>query len=803
MDVLRVRSAIGLVSFLLLMGVASAETVIGVVTDGPGARALIPMDVLQAEIRALTAEEFDIRFPLDKRLDGGWTQEGARAALERLLADPDVDIVLCAGIAASNEAAKISVLPKPVMATIVADRELQKFPKANLSSGKKNFVYLTNFRNIDDDLRLFRQAVAFDHLAILADAETLRSVQALSARKLQQLSSELGSPITPVLVKDSVAEALAAIPAEVDAVYITPLLRFDDQAMLELAQGLIDRKLPSFSLFGISEIESGVLMAAGGRPEDIIRVTRRIALNIQRILLGEEPGDLPMALQGSSRLAINMRTAAAIGYSPSFSILADSEQFFLQGADDGEPLTLLEAMQQAIETNLGLRVSSYDPLLAAEDVRLARSSLVPRLDLDAQWLKINTERTFPGLQAETSVDANLQFRQLIYSDEAWAAWQIARYLENAAGEEYGIAILDTLKAAGQSYMNLLRSIALEDVRRSNLEVTRANLALARVRESIGFSGRSDVLRWQSSLSLDQRDLLAAESAKHQAENILNQVLNRSHSSRIKPLESSVQSTLSQFSQPRFTVLIDNEQVWLAFQDYIVSKGLEDAPELNLADRLIEAGERQVQASTRRFWVPQFELVASGSDNLTRSGAGSGNLSGLIDWSDQSWSLGVQARLPIFSGGALRAGLSRSRYALKQQRQTREAVEQQIETRIRVAMHRVGSSYAAIDLSIAAAEASSENLDIVTDGYSKGAVSVTELIDAQNVALAAELAAAEARYVYMIDLIDVLRAAGNFQLILDPLYLGAWYSEVEDFFKDRGIFLKTDTEAVRSESTHEH
>lgn len=798
------RSAISLIFLLLLTIVASAETVIGVVTDGPEARALIPMDALQAEIRALTAEEFDIRFPSEKQLDGGWTREGTRAALEQLLSDPDVDIILCAGIAASNEAAQIPVLAKPVIATIVADHKLQKFPKANLSSGKKNFVYLTNFRNIDDDLRLFKKAVGFKKLALLADNQTLRSIQALSAEKLKQLSSAIDSPITPVLVGDSVAEVLAAIPADVDAVYITPLLRFDDQAMRDLAQGLIDRKLPSFSLFGVSEIETGVLMAAGGRPEDIIRVTRRIALNIQRILLGEEPGDLPMALQGSSRLAINMRTAAAIGYSPSFTILGDSEQFYLQETDEGDPVTLLAAMGQAIEANLGLRVSAYDPLLAAEDARLARSSLVPRLDIDAGWAKVNDERAFSGFQAEASVDASAQFRQLIYSDDAWASWQIARHLESAAGEEYGIAILDTLKAAGQNYMNLLRAIALEDVRRSNLEVTRANLSLARVRESIGFSGRADVLRWQSRLALDQRDLLAAESQKHQAENVLNQVLNRSQSSRIKPLESSVQSTLAQFSEPRFTVLIDNEKVWLAFQDYIVIKGLEDAPELNMADSLIAAGERQVTASTRRFWIPELELVASGSENISRSGAGSENIvGGFLEWSDQSWAVGVQARLPIFSGGALRANLDKSRYALKQQRQTKEAIAQQIETRIRIAMHRAGSSFAAIDLSMAAATASSENLGIVTDGYSKGALSVTDLIDAQNAALAADLAAAEARYVYLIELMEVLRAAGNFQLILDPLFLSAWYSDVEAFFIERGIFIRTDAETVVPESTHEH
>ena len=75
---------------------------------------------------------------------------------------------------------------------------------------------------------------------------------------------------------------------------------------------------------------------------------------------------------------------------------------------------------------------------------------------------------------------------------------------------------------------------------------------------------------------------------------------------------------------------------------------------------------------------------------------------------------------------------------------------------------------------------------MTDSYSKGAVSVTDLIDAQNAALGSELAAAEVKYVYLSDILEVLRATGDFTLLLDPAFASDWFQDVEDYFRSRGL-----------------
>ncbi len=766
---------------------ANSGTTIGIVNDGPRSRSLIPLAGIETEIEALTAGEFDVHFPDNKRLEGDWTLAGAQRVFEQLLADPEVDIIICLGVMTCHVAGRHSALVKPVIVAVVVDPSLQSFPFAAGASGKKNLVYVTNLHSIDSDMRAFANAADISKVAIFVDAALLEAFASFLHAKMEQLADDLGLAIMPIPVGDSLLEAMKLVPDDIDAVYITPLLRFDDSRMRELADALIDRKLKSFSLFGVTEIKDGLLMSNGGRVEDILRVTRRLALNVQRILLGENPEDIPVYLQESRRLAINMQTATAIGYSPRYTVLADAEQFAAGETAEAESLGLLDAMLEAVDANLNLKVASFDPLLANEARRTSRSELLPQFELGAGWQKINKDRSFGAFTPEETTDLDASARQLIYSDSAWAGLRISEFLQKASDEDYRAAVLDTLQVSGQRYLNLLRTLSLENVQRSNLEVTRTNLELARIRESIGFSGRADALRWETQIARDRRNLIDAEAVRRQTEDRLNQALNRPLKTKIMPTDSSVKSALAVFNEPRFLALIDNAMTWEAFQDYSVERGLEMAPEVASAEHVVSAGERQVTASSRRYWVPDIGASATGRRNLDRTVIETGLP--IDDLNRTSWQVGVRAALPVFSGGALRADLNRSRYELRRAKQRSSAIEEDVETRIRVSMEQASSSFSGIELAAAAAAASAENLRIVTDSYSKGAMSVTDLIDAQNAALGSELAAAEAEYIYLSDILGVLRTTGDFSLLLDPQYVNDWYLDVEAYLRARGLVVQ--------------
>jgi len=151
--------------------------------------------------------------------------------------------------------------------------------------------------------------------------------------------------------------------------------------------------------------------------------------------------------------------------------------------------------------------------------------------------------------------------------------------------------------------------------------------------------------------------------------------------------------------------------------------------------------------------------------------------------DVNWTLSVQATLPLFEGGALRARSRKATEQVSQLELQRAAVEDLIRQRIRSALHLAGASYAAIGLSRDAAEAADSTLSLVVDAYSRGVLSILDVIDAQNSALNANRAAASAVYDFLLDLIEVERAMGVFQAFAQPSEQEQLFNRVDQFFEE--------------------
>jgi hypothetical protein len=62
--------------------------------------------VFEKEIRDLLEGEYTIRFPDAMRLQADWTMAGVKAAMDRLLASRQVDMILALGVFASHDAAR-------------------------------------------------------------------------------------------------------------------------------------------------------------------------------------------------------------------------------------------------------------------------------------------------------------------------------------------------------------------------------------------------------------------------------------------------------------------------------------------------------------------------------------------------------------------------------------------------------------------------------------------------------------------------------------------------------------------------
>ena len=116
---------------------------IGVVIDGPWERNDEIRELFQKEILELTRGEFDVRFPETMLLEAAWTAAGVQEAIDRLLTDPEVDLILALGVIASDNVCRRGALPKPVIAPFVIDRELQDILLKDGASGIPNLNYVS------------------------------------------------------------------------------------------------------------------------------------------------------------------------------------------------------------------------------------------------------------------------------------------------------------------------------------------------------------------------------------------------------------------------------------------------------------------------------------------------------------------------------------------------------------------------------------------------------------------------------------------------------------------------------------
>jgi outer membrane protein TolC/ABC-type uncharacterized transport system substrate-binding protein len=769
-------NALALCAFALSVGARDVR--VAVVADGPGSRQVFSVASIERAIADVGSPDIRIILSPDKRFDGDFSLEGAAAALDRALADRDVDVVITRGILTSQQAARRATLPKPVVAPVVIDPVLQGYPLVEGRSGRHNFAYVADFQSVANEVRTFHEITGFKHLAAVVDNSLLAALPQLSG-KATELAAALKVKISMVHAGDDIAEVLARIPADVDAVYVTPL-RFSEQQSRELALGLIARKLPTFSVLGRSEVEAGLLMTTGGAERDTDRLARRVVLLIQRIAGGEDPAGFEVSFPTSQRLVINMHTAKAIGFSPRWQFLADAEQIQAESAG-AQPLTMIEAMQAALAANPSLEASRERLGSALEDVRIARSELLPSLNVNASRTRIDADRASPLFQAEDTTVAGLEFFQLLFSERAWAGYSISKSLGAAQAESQRTDLLDTLEDAAIAYLNLLRTKSVEQVRRGNVENTRKNLETSRVREEVGLGGRSDYLRWVAQLAGDKQNLLAAEAQRRQAETELMRILHRPASQAFTTAESGLDDPLNLVASPRMQAFLDTPAKWAVFMEYAVQAALENSPEIAQAGAVVTARRRAFDSASRAYYLPDLALVSNGSKYTERSGAGSELIPGAPD--DEAWSVTLQATLPLFTSGLRGAERSQARHELRAGEADQAAAADAVEARTRAVLHRTASSWPSIELSREAAAASDENLANVTDAYARGAVSVTDLIDAQEAALSAGLSATDAKYGFLIDFMSVLRTMSDFEILFDPGAREAWFTRVESWFRE--------------------
>lgn len=769
---------------------------IGIVKDGPWERYPEVLSVLKQEVLELTRGEFDVRFPESKTLEANWTVTSVRQALNRLLADSEVDLVIAGGVISSQEAGRRQELPVPVVAPVVLDPKLQGLPFKQGKSGKRNLCYTHSPARLTREIQYFSEIIPFKKLTLLSSLHFSQAIPQFEDR-LANFAKDLGIEIHTIYVTTSADETLSQIPDDAEAVFVGTLFQMPDDEFVALAKGLVDKKLPSFALWGRLDVERGIL--AGLLPDSYLdRLARRTALNIQRILLGQNPGDIPVAFAPKERLTINMTTARAIKVYPSWAVLTEAELIDPIREEDERILTLENAVLEALDANLNLAASQRFVAAGAQEVNIGRSNLLPLIDLSALGLVIDKDRAEAsfGTQAERTISGSITASQLIYSEPAWANLKIQKSLQEARVNENDELRLDIIEEATTAYLNILRAKTFEKIQRDNLRLSRENLELAEVRTNIGFSGIAEVYRWESEIATNRKNVIIANAQRNLTEIDMNRILNRPLEEGFATAEAEItdETVISRIGE--LLQFMQNPRDFKILRNFMVKEGHANSPEIKRIEAATAAQRRLLSSANNAFWAPTVALQGEVTHRFLREGAGSNggiDFSGIPNFSfefpqadDTDWNIGINLSYALFNGASKFAERSQALEEVMQLQMERKDVMNRIEQRVRSAFHTAGASLAAIQQTRNAAESAIKNLDLIKESYSQGAVSIVDLLDAQNSAFIAELGASNAVYNFLVDFTRVERAIGKFNVLRTAEERREFYNRVKSYFDQNDL-----------------
>jgi outer membrane protein, multidrug efflux system len=404
--------------------------------------------------------------------------------------------------------------------------------------------------------------------------------------------------------------------------------------------------------------------------------------------------------------------------------------------------TLNGLQNRAAEANQELKAAVARVEQARSTARVARSELLPNLNLDPGYARQryspNQAPSFGDLTANTfSTPVDLS-----YEIDLWG--RVRRGFEGArADAQSALAafhnILLTLHSdVAQNYFALRALDAEIATVMGTVDLRKEQVRLVRSRYEGGIGNELDIARAETELANAEAD--AASLARRRAE-----------------LENALAILAGENPATfQFAALESTNANWNP-QPPEVPAGLpadllERRPDVGEAERQLAAANARIGVAKAAFF-PVLRLTGSG-------GYLSADVDNLFNWDSRVWSIGPSLSLPIFAGGRNLANYRHSQFAYE------ESVAK-YRQQILVAFGEVENSLAGIrhladqataqDRAVANARRAA---DLATDRYRSGIVSYLEVVDANREALQAERASAQLAGQRQIASVQLIKALGG-------------------------------------------
>jgi outer membrane protein TolC len=435
-------------------------------------------------------------------------------------------------------------------------------------------------------------------------------------------------------------------------------------------------------------------------------------------------------------------------------------------------LSLPDAVLQALASNLDLIAQRQALAAARQEIGLARSNLLPQVNVGARAQLINEARSdsLRGNNEDRSLMVAAGLSQVIYDEGSWAGFDIQKHVYQGQVQELESFRLGVIQDAAVPFLELDRSERVLAIQERNRELTRRNRETSRARIAAGWSSDREVLRWDTQLAMNDSDVRAAQVLVLQNRFELNRVRNLPVEEPVAARPATIDEYGFMYARQAIVAAVATPDGDRRMRDYLARVGVRRSPDLAAIESSIAAAERQLTANRRAFWVPSLTLGAGIDRQLNRSS--------IDEFTQTEWGVRGVLSFPLFVGGAKFVGLEQANEVLASLRTQKRATAQSLEQTIRSAFAAASGSFATVGFAQRQVAAASRNFSLVDASYTLGVDSILDLLDAQSQLLTAELAFANAGYDFLEDLIVSERAISFYAFLEAPGEVAALIDELE-------------------------
>ena len=774
-----------------LQAAPNAKTIeLAFVFDGPSDKNAEVLGTFQKVITMSLLPDFKASFPKDLIFTGNWTEAGAKAVSDKALASR-ARMVVSLGFMSSDYYSN-----KP---------NKQKYVLTIDQYGLRDFGSFNPVQQNVDDFVTFQALVpGSKKTAILMNENYYKMHQDWDAIIKKRLADKkCNIDFVVVTVNSDVKGSLAKIPSDVDSAFVTPLFNLTQAQRKEVYNYLVSKKLPSYSTVGKEDVALGAMLGTSTFNVDK-KLAEATSFNIHGVLHGQAVKDEKLPFYDDKILFYNSDTGEAVGYVPALRLLNNCTVISNKVLPKYDLGSLLEALD---ENNLDMKRKQYLISAARRSVASAYMRYLPTLRLDLGYQTYNSSYAESYSDVPTRAGAfTVAMDQILYSPDLVTNIIVKHKKLKFDKAEHALTQTNTEFQAANLYVDALMLENAIKVQSEELQETRENLAMARVRQKTGKCGNEEIMRWAGQVSEEEKKLLGMQAELKNIKISISKLLNKDQKQEFDfaPLTASDPSFFS--SDVHIIDHVRDPQRLGKFTDMLVKEVQYRSPETVKLKAAIAMKKAEMANYGQKFFMPNAKMsleyttqfdrhlpyeedghnqlkgshgaAASAAAQATATQAGksvpeilaaqaNGFAYGFngtpgyynspyLGLDKNSFRFFIGAQWKPIEGGHKFAEIGRCKSELNELNAYLEEVNTQLEMTIREVVNRAIAKYFMIEKSYKALFAEAENYQMVKARYLVGRAPINQLVDAQQLYFDAKLNAFNSQYEFFKELLWVQR-----------------------------------------------